>query len=78
MSSSPASAASIDRGAHAGRGDEDASTRWRRSRSTASATEAKTGMPSTSVPAFFGLVPADDLGAVVAVAQAVEPALRSR
>ena len=26
--------------------------------STASATEAKIGMPSTSVPAFFGLVPA--------------------
>ena len=25
---------------------------------TASATEAKTGTPSTSVPAFFGLVPA--------------------
>ncbi len=25
---------------------------------TASATEAKIGMPSTSVPAFFGLVPA--------------------
>jgi hypothetical protein len=25
---------------------------------TASATEAKTGMPSTSVPAFLGLVPA--------------------
>ena len=30
----------------------------------ASATLANTGMPSTSVPAFFGLVPADDLRAV--------------
>ena len=44
----------------------------------ASATVAKTGMPSTSVPAFFGLVPATTCVPYVAVQQAVEAALRHR
>ena len=43
--------------AHTRRGDEDAGPGAPVSR-TASATVAKIGMPSTSVPAFFGFVPA--------------------
>ena len=40
-----------------------------------SATLSYTGMPSTSVPPLPGVTPADDLGAVGLVAQAVVPAL---
>ena len=43
----------------------------------ASPTLAKTGMPSTSVPAFLGLVPATTWVPYVAVEQPVEAALRS-
>ena len=42
---------------------------------TASSTDANTGMPSTSVPAFFGLTPPTTCVPYVAVAQAVEAAL---
>ena len=43
--------------------------------STASAIVSKIGIPSTSWPPFFGRDAGDDVGAVVAVAQAVEGAL---
>ena len=43
--------------------------------STASATVANTGMPSTSVPAFFGFVPPTTCVPYVAVERTVEAAL---
>ena len=77
MNSTPPSAASITASLHARRGDEDA----RRGRAGLLAPRrppiAKIGMPSTSVPAFFGFVPATTCVPYVAVAQAVEAALRA-
>ena len=76
MSSSPASAASITAAPAAGAGTITivavAPVSF-----TASATDANTGMPSTSVPALLGVTPPTTFVPYVAVAQPVEPALAS-